>query len=211
LRLTPFPNPVVCLVTDRAAIGRPLPQLIEAAAAAGVDWIQIRERGLDDRELLQLTRDAIERVRPTPARVIVNDRADVALAAQASGVHLPGDAFPASELRRIVPAAFMIGRSVHDEEAAAAAEADGGCDYLVFGTVFPSASKPSGHRVAGLDGLRRVCARVRLPVIAIGGLSVERASGVAAAGAAGIAAIGMFAAAPDLAETVREVRRAFDS
>jgi thiamine-phosphate pyrophosphorylase len=205
-------RPTLCLVTDRRAIGeRPLVALVGDAARAGVDLIQIREPDLDDRALVVLTRAAVAAVRGTPARVIVNDRTDAALAAGAAGVHLRGDSIPASRVRAIAGPDFVVGRSVHDEDEAAAVDAEDACDYLMFGTVFPSSSKPPGHHAAGPDVLARVCARVRAPVLAIGGISAERAREVADAGAAGVAAIQLFAEATDLAETIRALRQAFDT
>ncbi len=204
--------PVLCLVSDGTkAGGRTLVRLITDAASAGVDLVQIRECGLDDRALLSLTREAMTAVRGSGARVVVNDRLDVALAAGAAGVHLRGDSIPPSRARALAGAGFIIGRSVHNEDEAAAIEAEGGCDYLLFGTVFPTSSKPPGHHAAGLPALRSVCARVRIPVLAIGGISVERAARVAAAGAAGVAAISLFYESEDLRATVRAVRQAFDT
>ena len=102
---------------------------------------------------------------------------------------------PASRVRATRGIEFLIGRSVHTVTEARHAEEDGGADYLIFGTVFPSAGKPEGHPIAGVEGLAAVCASVRLPVLAIGGVTVARVADVAAAGAAGIAGIGVFAGA----------------
>lgn len=187
------------------------------AARAGVDLVQIRERALDAAFLLQI----LGRVRlgadELGTRVLVNDRVDVALAGAADGVHLPSTAPACSRVRAIVPARtragdFLIGRSVHSEAEAIAAEAAGGCDYLIFGTVYESRSKPAGHPVAGVDALARVCAAVRLPVLAIGGITIERIPEVAAAGAAGVAAIGLFGhgTEAELAAIVGRLRDAFD-
>ena len=162
------------------------------AAEGGVNVIQVRERDLPDQALARLVRDIRCAVAGTGARVLVNDRADVAIAAGASGIHLPADSVDASRVRRIVPDGFVIGRSVHSLEEIDRAVADGGCDYLLFGTVFPSSGKPEGHPVAGLDGLRAACARSPLPVIAIGGMSNAREAQVASAGAAGLAGVRMF-------------------
>jgi thiamine-phosphate pyrophosphorylase len=181
------------------------------AARAGVDMVQIREREIDDRQLFGLVRRVAESVRGTGARLLVNERVDVALAAGADGVHLPAAAISPPAVRRIVPNTFLIGGSVHSEPEAAAVEAGGGCDYLLFGTVFPTDSKPEGHVVAGVAALQRVCARVRLPVLAIGGIAEGRVSEVARAGAAGLAAIGLFAELGDLDEVVRRVRAEFIS
>jgi thiamine-phosphate pyrophosphorylase len=185
--------------------------LIREAAHAGVGLIQIRERALDDHALMSLVRTAIRETAGTGARVIVNHRMDVALAAGAAGVHLRGDSVAASRIRIIAPRGFIIGRSVHAEDEAAAIEADGGCDYFTFGTVFPSTSKPPGHREAGIEKLRSVCARVRTPVLAIGGASLERMGEIARAGAAGVAAITLFMNAEGVLPIVRAIEQAFDT
>ncbi len=204
-------RPVICLVTPGHGDGSRIVAAIAAAARAGATLIQIREPRLDDRALFALVSRAIEATAGTPARVLVNDRADVAMAASAAGVHLRGGSAPASRVRAIAPPGFLIGRSVHAVEEARAVEAGGGCDYLVFGTVFPSASKPAGHRTAGLSELRAVCDAVALPVLAIGGLTEERAPAAARAGAAGLAAIGLFADPTSAEAAVTAVRRAFDT
>jgi thiamine-phosphate diphosphorylase len=176
-----------------------------------VDLVQIREPGLDDRALVALVREALDAVRGTAARVVVNDRLDVALVAGAAGVHLRGDSIAAADVRRLAPAPFLIGRSVHALPEAADAERARGCDYLVFGTVFESASKPPGRRVAGVEMLGLVCAAVSLPVLAIGGITIDNAGLAAASGAAGVAGIALFSRSTDVAETVRAVRRRFDT
>lgn len=196
--------PKICIVTrGRGAAGtderRRLLERLGAASGAGAGMILIRERQFEDRALLRFTREVIEVVRPAGTHTVVNDRTDIALASGADGVHLKSDGAPARDVRRIVPEGFLIGRSVHSEDEAVAVEAAGGCDYLFFGTVFRSASKPDHHPLAGLEGLHRTCRAVTLPVIAIGGMSVARIPDVRAAGAAGIAAIGLFADATDIA------------
>ncbi len=205
----PLTPPVLCLVTPGTS--SPDLQAIREAARAGVDLIQIRERSLDDRSLLALVRATIDAAAGSGARVLVNDRLDVALAAGAAGVHLRGDSMAAADVRRLAPAGFIVGRSVHGVREAEDVERGGGCDYLVFGTVFESASKPAGHAVAGVDALGRVCAAVSLPVLAIGGVTLANAAQVAAAGARGVAAIGLFAGPQRVADTVRVVRGLFDT
>jgi thiamine-phosphate pyrophosphorylase len=192
--------PIIMAISDRRLLekddqkaGDRLVAWASVVARAGVDLIQIRERGLDDRRLVALVREVCDAVRGSEARVVVNERTDIALAAGAAGVHLPGSAPQPSRVRAIVPRGFLVGRSVHSEEEAVLAERDGGCDYLVFGTVFPSSSKPAGHPVAGVNALRAIAERVRLPVVAVGGVDAVRATEVAKAGAGGIAAIGLFA------------------
>ena len=183
------------LVTDRRRFHLSCDDLIARAvraANAGAACVQIRERDLTDAALARLVSDMTRALGGTNARVLVNDRADVAIAAGAAGIHLPGDSVPASRIRRIVPSSFLIGRSVHTLEEVDRAVADGGCDYLMFGTVFASSGKPDGHPLAGLEGLRAACERSTLPVIAIGGMTDARAADVASAGAAGLAGITMF-------------------
>ena len=169
--------------------------------------VQVRERQFDDRQLLEFLEQVIAAVRPAGGLIMVNDRTDLALAARADGVHLKSDAPPAEAVRRIVPGGFIVGRSVHSDEEAAAAES-GACDYLLFGTVFRSASKPDDHPVAGLEALGRICRRASVPVLAIGGITVDRATEVAEQGAAGAAAISLFADAADVGATVHALRDA---
>ena len=210
-----FPRPVLSLITDRRQLGGvgSLAGFAARAARAGVTLIQVRERDLSDREVLALARDIVNATSGSAAAILVNDRTDIALAAGAAGVHLRSDSAAASRVRAIVPASFVVGRSVHSVEEALAVERDGGVDYLVFGTVFESASKP-GLPAAGLPALEEMCRRVRLPVLAIGGVTPARAAGVAAAGAAGVAGIGMFVEAGNsggLAPLVATLQRAFDT
>ncbi len=216
-----LPRPLIAMVTDRRmyAVGtaegpETCAAVVNAAGAAargGVDLVQIRERGLEDLSLLALAEDVREAIAETGARMLVNDRVDVALAAKADGVHLPGSAVACGRIRSIVPDGFLVGRSVHSVGEAIAAAADGACDYLVFGTVFESRSKAAGHVVAGLDALAEVCAAVRLPVLAIGGVTTERVPDLVRAGAGGLAAIGLFAAGGErtIRDTVRQIRQSF--
>ena len=179
----------LCVVSGRRRFGLSRQELIQRIrwlAEAGVDLVQIRERDLADRDLVSLARDAVSAVSGTPARVMVNDRFDVAMAAAAAGVHLREDSIAAERIRSAAPPGFVVGCSVHE---AARARALPHCDYLIFGTVFPSNGKAAGHPVAGLSGLRAACAATTVPVLAIGGIDQNNAHEVMAAGAAGIAAM----------------------
>ena len=189
----------ICLVTDRRRLvpvdapetesRRCLVAQARHAVDAGIDLIQIRERDLETAPLAALVAEVLAVTRGTPTRVVVNDRLDVALACGADGVHLRGDSIPPEAARRLAPAGFLIGRSVHTVEEAAAVE---GADYLIAGTMFETASKPRGHAALGVDGLTALVRRVATPVLAIGGVTADRIAAIAAAGAAGIAAIGLF-------------------
>jgi thiamine-phosphate pyrophosphorylase len=225
----------LCLVTDRRRLcadatpidvaRRCLVEQARLAVAAGIDLIQVRELDLDTGVLAALVTDLVRLAHGTGTRIVVNDRLDVALACGAAGVHLRGDSMPAEAVRQIAPPGFLIGRSVHRLDEALAA---GPLDYLIAGTVFPTSSKSSGRagppgpaadRLLGLAGLGRIAQAVGVPVLAIGGMTVERAGAVRAAGAAGLAAIGMFVdpareapcRAMPLDEVVEALRRKFDS
>jgi len=188
-------TPVLCLVTDRRRFGASwedaLVRRVRAAAVEGVHLVQVRERDLDGGPLTRLVTACVDAVRGTRARVLVNDRFDVAVAGGAHGVHLRGDSFPASRIREVAPPGFLIGRSVHSvSEAVVAAESDA-VNYLIFGTVFASSSKPD-RPAAGLRRLSAVASATRLPVLAIGGMTSGTIADVMRAGAAGVAGISMF-------------------
>jgi thiamine-phosphate pyrophosphorylase len=216
---------IVHLVTDRTRLagrggGRPqdpspLLGLIDAAVDAGIDVIQIRERDLEARELAAVVTAAVARSAGSRARVVVNDRVDVAIACGAAGVHLRGDSVPAARVRRIVPPGFIVGRSVHS--VVEAIEQAPFVDYLIAGTVWATASKPAEAPLLGVDGLAAIARAVPVPVLGIGGVTIERAAMLARAGAAGAAAIGLFQPSADrdrtavpLRETVETLRRSFD-
>jgi thiamine-phosphate diphosphorylase len=201
-------GPILCAVTDRRRL--PILAHVAAAADAGLDWVQIREPDLPAAELYEVVRHAVAEVGGSAARtrIIVNDRLDVALAAGAHGVHLRGTSFDASRVRALAAARdFLIGRSVHSVEEAVAVEAAGGLDYLIFGTMFPTMSKPQGHPLAGPEALRAATAACRLPVLGIGGITLENVDRVAGTGAAGVAAIGLFLGSQSMAADVATIRR----
>jgi thiamine-phosphate pyrophosphorylase len=158
--------------------------------AAGVDLLQIREPDLDAGPLVELVRGAVATAAGTRTRVLVSDRADVALAAGASGVHLRADGLPAGRVRTLPGGrAWLVGRSAHQLDELTA---DHGLDYWLFGTIYASASKPGLLPLAGPEGLARAAAAAGRPLLAIGGITPARAAACAAAGAAGVAGIGVF-------------------
>lgn len=216
---------ILCLVTDRrrlgAAMGAPpadwfdlLREQVSAAARAGVDLIQVREPDLEAAELASLVRDLMRHVHGTASRLLVNDRVDVAIAAQASGVHLKEQSVLPDEVRRITPPGFMIGCSVHTTAAVAARKS---ADFLIAGTVRPTASKRAVDYLdqAGLEAIVRAAAKQ--PVLGIGGLDISSVWLLAASCAAGMAAVGAFvpSAGDDVSEFVQKrvngLRLAFDS
>jgi thiamine-phosphate pyrophosphorylase len=167
-----------------------------------VDWIQIREKDLQGRELLDLVRLAIESTRGTGAKIIVNDRLDIALTAGAAGVHLGEMALPVEAVAEWKRTAgrkdFLIGVSCHSIESARAAQS-GGADHIFFGPVFATPSKTSFGPPQGIERLREVCEAVRISVLAIGGVNLENAPSCMEAGAAGVAAIRLFQESTDVA------------
>ncbi|MEZ5284005.1 MAG: thiamine phosphate synthase [Vicinamibacterales bacterium] len=216
-------GPCLMLVTARQRLqaARPgvgweelLASQVRGALAGGIDLIQVREPDLDAATLARFLRHLFHTVPGSQARVVVNDRADVALAVGAAGVHLPERGLAPEAVRRIAPADWVVGRSVHGAESARASH---GATLLVAGTVQASASKP-GVSPLGLEGLADIVrAASGTPVIGIGGLTDKDVEGVRQAGAAGMAAIGYFV--PDVGgditafvqERVMQLRLAFDS
>ncbi len=208
---------ILCYVTDRRGLAPNLPaeaqpaaltERIRTAIAAGVDWVQLREKDLTARQFAQLAAEAARAAQGRHTKILVNDRLDVALAAGASGVHLGRQSIPVSAVagkRKLLPDGFLIGASCHSlPEAEAAARA--GADYVIFGPVFATPSKAAYGPPQGTEKLAEVCARVRVPVIAIGGITAENAAGCLRAGAAGIAAIRLFQESGDLPGLVRRLR-----
>jgi thiamine-phosphate pyrophosphorylase len=219
------PGPLLCYVTDRHSLSEvpPAEQLktllrkIGAAADAGVDWIQIREKDLSGKDCSSLTHEVLQRVakpsvgRTPPARILVNDRLDIALAERAGGVHLGEKSLPLAETQRLVGSHdgrrdFLVGVSCHSLEAARAA-ANGSADYLFFGPVFATPLKAAFGSPQGLERLAEVCRAVAIPVLAIGGITLANAADCLAAGASGIAAIRLFQDVRDLSSLVQSLQK----
>jgi thiamine-phosphate pyrophosphorylase len=199
----------LCYITDRLALGaKSLLPLIQEAVRAGVDLIQIREKDLGARPLVELVRATVECASGTATRVVVNDRLDVALAVGHCGVHLGTQSVPAQVVRRSVPGGFLIGVSCHSLEEALAAES-AGADYIVLGPIFATPSKLAYGLPLGLDKLREVAARVQIPLLALGGIDVQCLKPCLAAGATGIAGISIFQNSKSLQARVRELRAEF--
>ncbi len=197
-RKTTFPGrrPLFYYITDQKRLsGTTLSALIRRAARWGVDFVQIREKDLCDRDLYELSRKAVGAVRETNCRVLVNGRADIALAAGAHGVHFPSTGLRVRDIRPWLPRGFLVGVSAHSAREVARAAASG-ADYVLLGPVFATESKERFGPPLGLDYLRRVCHSVRIPVFGLGGIQLERVSSVLIAGAVGVAGISLFQNAP---------------
>jgi thiamine-phosphate pyrophosphorylase len=194
-------RPALFVVSDGSGDPTRVLALGRAAAAGGAWAFQIREPALGGRALARL----VALLAAENLRVVVNDRVDVALAAGAFGVELGERSLPAARVRALVGERLAIGRSVHDAAGAVAASA-AGADWLLFGQVFPTVSKP-GLAPAGLAGLAGACRASTCPVLAIGGISAVNARAALASGARGVAVIGAVAAAADPAAAVRALAR----
>jgi thiamine-phosphate pyrophosphorylase len=193
------------LVTDRRrAAGGDLPAAVERALAGGVRAVQLREKDLSGRELYELAVVLRALTSRHGARLLVNDRVDVAIAAGADGVHLGTASIPPGDARRLLGTEALIGCSTHDLREIAAADA-GGADFVTFGPVYATPSKVPFGLPVGVEALRAACTRTRLPVFALGGIGAENAGKVLDAGAWGIGAIGAILAAADPATAAREL------
>lgn len=195
----------VTLITDRhRSRGRPVEEIVAAAAAGGVERVQIREKDLPTRELVALVR-AVRRA-AGGARLLVNDRIDVALATGADGVHLGKSTLPVAAARRLAPE-LEIGYSAHGLEEALAAEREG-ASFVTFSPVYATRSEGSrGAPPQGIAALRNVCRALRIPVLALGGVTAPRVPELLAAGAGGVAVVSAISEADDVEAAAREIVR----
>ena len=213
------PNtPISYLITD----GRTRPEttaaspeftrlltLVGAGVAARVSLIQLREKLLRPRLLYELTAQAVALTKGSPTRLLVNDRADIALAAGADGVHLTTRSLDAAVIRRISNSNFLIGVSTHSLAEAQAAHA-AGADFAVFGPVFDTPSKQAYGTPIGLEGLREAArALAPFPLLALGGITRDNLPQALSAGARGIAAIRLFGEQRDIHVIIRELRESY--
>lgn len=224
----PVRKPILCYITDRRSLPvaahndliEPLLEKIELVAASGVDWIQLREKDLSGKQFAALAREALRCVskpassRPSLTRILVNDRLDVGIAEQVGGVHLGENSLPVAATNHLVRAShvaragargFLVGVSCHSLETAQSA-ASAGADYVFFGPVFATPSKSAYGAPQGLERLVEVCASITIPVLAIGGITLENAQACLSAGASGIAAIRLFQDSNDPASIIRALR-----
>lgn len=187
--------------------GRDLVALVLEAVAGGVTCVQLREKAADLRAFTALAAALKAALAPTGVPLLINDNVAVARAVGADGVHLGQTDLPCAEARRLLGPAACIGLSVETRAQALAAEALG-ADYLGVSPVFPSASKTDTAAPWGLDGLRWLRERVRQPLVAIGGITVENAASVMCAGAHGVAVISAIGSAPSPRAAAAALHRA---
>lgn len=194
------------LVTDRSAAREDLATVVRAALRGGLDCVQAREKKGPASRLYETTLSLLTAAREHGARLLVNDRVDVALACAADGVHLPGAGLTPQTARGLLGEGPMIGVSVHALDEAQAAIEDG-ADYVTFGHVHPTASKP-GSPPAGIRRLAEVVEGVNAPVLAVGGIDASNVDEVMATGAAGAAVISALLAASDPESAALRLREA---
>ena len=206
MRSTPLPCPCLCLVTDRRLRGeRELVTKVAQAVAGGVNLVQLREKDLPGRSLLKLASELRAVIGPSTL-LLINERVDVAAAARADGVQLGEEALPTKEARQMLGPEALIGRSVHSEQGARMAEAEG-ADFLLVGTMYATTSHP-GHEPAGPELIRRIAASCSLPLMGIGGINEANLGPVLEAGAQGVAVISSILAASDPEQAARGLRQA---
>jgi thiamine-phosphate pyrophosphorylase len=200
-------------VLDRALLRGDAAAAVEAAVRGGADWVQVRERALADAALLALA-DAVaaaarrgSRGRAAPARVLINRRADLALAVEADGVHLGFDAMDVADARRVLGDAALVGISAHAPDEL---DAVPGLSYAHLAPIFPPLSKAATRPALGLAGLAAAAGR-GIPLLAQGGLDCHNARSAIEAGAAGVAVTGAILMADDPGAAARALREALDA
>jgi thiamine-phosphate pyrophosphorylase len=184
----------------------PLLALVAAAVDAGVDLVQVREKQLSGRGLYYLAERAAGVTRGTNTKLLINDRADIALAVGADGVHLTTQSLPTPAIRCAFPTDFLMGVSAHSLSEAAAAR-DGGAHFATFGPIFDTHSKREYGPPVGLEKLSEAATALsRFPLIALGGITLKNADDALKAGACGVAAIRMFSDPRQLKSAVESIK-----
>lgn len=191
------------LVTDRhQTAGRPLVPLLRQAMHAGLRAIQLREKDLPTRDLMTLAEEARACTREAGGLLFINDRADLVMALEADGLHLRADSLPVRVARRILAPDRLIGVSAHSVDEVIRAETEG-ADFAVLGPVYDTPSKRAYGAPLGLKPVEEASRRCRIPVFAIGGITVARVCEVRQAGAAGVAVVSAILSAPDVEAATR--------
>lgn len=197
---------LVVITDPDCGAGRSIVEVVRAALQGGAPSIQLRGKEMPARAQVELARALLAWTRPAGALLWVNDRLDVALASGADGVHLGQDDVPLEAARRIAPPGFLVGISAETLDLARAAERDG-ADYVGTGPVYPTGSKADAGDAVGCGRITEVARAVRIPVIAIGGISGSNAAAVIRAGATGIAVISAVMRAADPEAATRNLLR----
>lgn len=198
-------DPSLYVVADRAfGRGRPLEDLVTAAVTGGATMVQLREKEWSAGRVVEAGRRLLEITRRAGVPLIVNDRADIAMAIGAAGVHLGPDDLPVGDARLLLGPEKIIGASAATVEEALAAQAEG-ANYVGVGSVFPTSSKPDAGEAIGVEPLTRIKAAVGIAVVAIGGITHANAALAVRAGADGVAVISAVIGADDVAGATRRL------
>lgn len=199
------------LITDRTqTAGRPLSAVVADALEGGVRMLQLREKDLSSRDLLDLAMELRQLTKSYNAQLIINDRIDIALAVGADGVHLGVASIPVAVVRGIVGKDFLIGYSAHAVSEALEAEQDG-ADFITFGPVFDTPSKRSYGQPLGLQTLSEAVKTLSIPVYALGGIKLSAMSRLLTTGCRGIALISAVMAADDPCRAAEELIAALEN
>lgn len=201
--------PLYAILDVDSLCGRPLEAVCETLLDAGVRLFQYRDKQGSSRRIFEAAASLLPMIRDAGARLIVNDRADVALVAGADGVHLGQDDLTAEEARRVLKPGQIVGCSTHNLNQLRQGDASP-ADYLAFGPIFGTGSKARPDPIVGLDGLERARKATSKPLVAIGGITVENARAVIMHGADTVAVIAGLLGAPDLSERAREYLKILD-
>ena len=205
-----FPSPFYAMADTLNRPALSFQQLARQLCAGGVRLLQLRVKQQPTRDFVSLA-TVVQRIcRDSRCTLIINDRLDVALAVGADGVHLGQEDLPLAAARKIVGGEKIIGVSTHTAQQALSAE-QAGADYIGFGPLFGTTTKTTGYTARGLGQLQEVRQQVRIPIVAIGGITAERAPAVLRAGADAVALISDIVLAPDIQYRVRTLLRQLDS
>jgi thiamine-phosphate pyrophosphorylase len=195
----------LCLIADTEfASNRDIVRMTEEAVEEGVTLVQLRAKNLSDGDFFHLALNLSEKLEEKKTPLIINDRVDIAISSGASGVHLGQDDLPLPCARKILGRDKLIGISTNTAEEALLAE-EGGADYLGVGPVYFTSTKKSAKTPLGLEGFRVIRKKVRIPVLAIGGINHRNASDVMACRADGIAVISAIWGAGNIHQAVKEL------
>jgi thiamine-phosphate pyrophosphorylase len=195
--------PLYAILDPEQTKGRVPETVLLELLKSGIEWLQLRVKAMPPRNFLDLACAARRRTRSSSCKLIVNDRVDIALACAADGVHLGQEDLPLQAARKLM-GDRIIGISTHDVEQAKAAEASG-ADYIGFGPMFGTATKATGYSARGLEMLRRVREAVRIPIVAIGGITEGNVNEVWQTGADSAAIISDLLGADDIADKIKRI------
>lgn len=201
-----FTLPTLYPLTDTRLSGLTHAEQVERLAAGGARFVQLREKHAAPREFYESAREAVRVARALGVRLIINDRLDIALAVDADGVHLGQDDLPPDRARALIGANRIVGYSTHNVKQALEADSMP-VDYIAVGPVFETSTKANPDPTVGLDLIRELSSRLTRPLVAIGGITLETAPAVIAAGAASVAIISDLYATGDIADRTRQTLR----